>query len=409
MRGLILAFSVGPNRNRLEKNFGSAQTRGVGLTWLITAQNARKRIREMSNKVTLQEASGLVEWTVERHEVIGRFPENQGELSRYQMGIYCISTEYFEGITSPSYEAYFQELPIDERSGVRIAYTSKESLEDAKSGVVKRLVEEINGEAAEMNRWMSHEDIREDYIRRAEERNPGKGKEIGEIYLVLKSNLLLMKHRFSEYKKMRLGDKVDRKILHHYLRRFYHDAGNAFLDGVILEINNFIVKKGAKDGKQLSLYSFLHNRNDNMLEKKVLEIEDKANNIIQRRHNSIAHWGKKAIIEGEATPISIDEVDCVIELITEAMDYIGENLLGLNHFTEKSESFDPWELIVAGGVEHVIAYLKHYEWLSYKQREYAKNGEPFLSPSWFDIFNSTEQAEEERRKQRERILALIDT
>ena len=159
----------------------------------------------MGNKVTFEEASGLVEWTEERHEVIGRFPENQGEMSKYQIGIYCITSEYFEGITSPRYEAYFQELPIDERSAVRIAYTSKESLGDAKNGVIKRLVEETNGEAAHMDRWMSHEEIREDYIRRAEERNPGKGKDIGDAYHILSGKLIFMKYRFSEYRKMRSG------------------------------------------------------------------------------------------------------------------------------------------------------------------------------------------------------------
>ena len=114
-------------------------------------------------------------------------------------------------------------------------------------------------------------------------------------------------------------------------------------------------------------------------------------------------------MRGQTIPISIDEIDYVINLIAEAMEYIGEQLLGLNHFSEKLESYDPWEWISPGGLEHIIAYLKHYEWLSHKQREYAINGEPFLSPSWFDISNSTEQGEEERRKQRERILSLIDT
>ena len=123
------------------------------------------------------------------------------------------------------------------------------------------------------------------------------------------------------------------------------------------------------------------------------------------RHAFIAHWGKAAIIKGKTIPISIDEVDCVIELLSEAMEYIGEKLLGFNHFTEKSESYDPWELNVPGGVAHVIVYLKRYERFSYKYREYVKNGEPFLSPRWFDISNS----EEERKKQRERILSLIDT
>ena len=361
-------------------------------------------MNEMSDKVTFEEASQLVEWTARGHEVIGRFPENQGELSRYHIGIYCITSEHFEGITSPSYEAYFQELPIDERSAVRIAYTSQESLGDAKSGVIRRLVEAINGTDANADRWKSHEDIRKDYVCRAEDRNPGKGLEIAESYLFLEGKLLFMKHRFSEYKKVMSGNRVDRIILHHYLRRFLRDASNAFLDGVILEIVNFVDKRG-----HLSLYSFLSYVNDEELGEKISEIKAKANPIIRRRHKFVAHWGKKEIIGGQTIPISIDEIDCVIKLIAEAMEYIGEKLLGLNHYSAKSESYDPWELIAPGGVEHVIVYLKRYEWLTHKQREYAINGEPFLSPRWFDISNSTEQGEEERRKQRERILALVDT
>ena len=361
-------------------------------------------MKEMSDKVTFEEASRLVEWTVRGHEVIGRFPENQEELSRYHIGIYCFTSEHFKGITSPSYEAYFQELPIDERSGAWIAYTSKESLGDAKSGVIRRFVETINGEEANADRWKSHEDIRKDYIQKAEERNPGKGQEIGVSYHFLQGKLLFMKHKFSEYKKVMGGDKVDRKVLRLYLRSFLRDACNAFVDGVILEIVNFVDKRG-----HLSLYSFLSYVNDEKLEKKISEIKAKANPIIRRRHKFVAHWEKKEILRGQTIPISIDEIDYVINLIAEAMEYIGEQLLGLNHFSEKLESYDPWEWISPGGVEHIIAYLKHYEWLSHKQREYAINGEPFLSPSWFDISNSTEQGEEERRKQRERILSLIDT
>ena len=365
-------------------------------------------MKEMSDKVTFEEASRLVEWTVRGHEVIGRFPENQEALSRYHIGIHCLTSEHFKGITSPSYEAYFQELPIDERSGVWIAYTSKESLGDAKSGVIRWLVETINGEEANTDRWKSHEDIRKDYIHKAGEKNPEKGQEIGESYLFLEGKLLFMKHRFSEYKKVMSGDRVDRIILHHYLRSFLRDASNAFLDGVILEIVNFVNKRGDTEGGHLSLYSFLSYMNDEELEKKISEIEVKANSIIRRRHKFVAHWGKKEIIWGQTIPVSIDEVDCVIELIAEVMECIGKQLLGFNHFSEKSESYDLWELIAPGGVEHIIAYLKHYEWLSHKQREYAINGEPFLSPSWFDISNSTEQGEEERRKQRERILSLVE-
>ena len=153
--------------------------------------------------------------------------------------------------------------------------------------------------------------------------------------------------------------------MHHYLRRFYQDASNAFLDGVILEIVNFIDKKGSGKRGHLSLYSLTSYSNDKKLEEKIKEIENKANLIIQRRHAFIAHWGRVAI-KGKAIPISIDEVDCVINMITEAMEDIGEKLLGFNHFTKKPEIYDPWELIVAGGVEHMVTYLKHYEWLSYK-------------------------------------------
>ena len=354
----------------------------------------------MSEKVTFEEASRLVEWTVKGHEVIGRFPESQEELSRYHIGIYCFTSEHFKGITSPRYEAYFQDFPIDERFGVWIAYTSEESLEDAKSGVIRRLMETINEPEAHMNRSMSHEEIRKDYIHKAEERNPGKGQEIGESYLFLEGKLLFMKHRFSEYKKVMGGDKVDRIILRHYLHSFLWNASNAFLDGVILEIANFVNKRGDAERGHLSLYSFMSYVSDEELEKKLRAIEVKANSIIRRRHKFVAHWGKREIIGGHTIPISIDEVDCVIELITEIMEYIGKKLLGYNHFS--------WELIVHGGVEQVIVDLKRYEWLSHKQKEYAMNGEPFLSPSWFDISNSTEQGAEERRKQRERILSLVD-
>lgn len=363
----------------------------------------------MSEKVTFEEADRLVEWTVKGHEVIGRFPESQEELSTYHIGIYCFTSEHFKGITSPRYEAYFQDHPIDERFGVWIAYTSEESLGDAKSGVIRRLVETINGTEANADRWQSHEVIRKDYVRRAEDRNPGKGQEIGESFLFLQGKLLFMKHRFSEYKKVISGDRADRIILRYYLRGFLRDAINAFLDGVILEIVNFVDKRGKEERGHLSLYSFMSYVDDEELEKRINAIALKANPIIRRRHGLVAHWGKAAIIEGKTIPISIDEVDCVIELIAKAMEYIGEQLLGLNHFSAKSESYDPWELSAPGGVEHVIVYLKRYEWLSHKQREYAMNGEPFLSPSWFDISNSTEQGEEERRKQRERILSLIDT
>ena len=375
----------------------------------LQRKTCERRMKEMSDKVTFEEASRLVEWTVRGYKVIGQFPESQKELSGYHIGIDCFSSEHIEGITSPRYEAYFQELPIDERSGVQIAFSSEESLEDAKTGVIRRLVETINGTEANTNRWMSHEDIRKDYIHKAEERNPGKGQDIGEFYLFLQGKLLFMKYRFSEYKKMMSGDKVDRIVLNYYLQRFFQDASDAFLDGVILGIVNFVDKRGDAERGHLSLYSFLSYVNDEELKKKLSELEVKANSIIRRRHGFVAHWGKVAIIEGQTIPISIDEVDCVIELIVEIMEYIGEQLLGLNHFSAKSGSYDPWELIAPGGVEHVIVDLKRYEWLTHRQKEYLSNGEPFLSPPWFDIFDLTEPAEEERRKQRERILALVDT
>ena len=62
-----------------------------------------------------------------------------------------------------------------------------------------------------------------------------------------------------------------------------------------------------------------------------------------------------------------------------------------------------------GGVEHIVVYLRQYEWLSHKRKQYAKSGEPFLSPRWFDLSNQTQQGEQERRKQEERILALVDS
>ena len=176
-----------------------------------------------------------------------------------------------------------------------------------KNGVIRRLVETINGTLANADRWQSHEDIRKDYVYRAEERNPGKGQEIGESYLFLQGKLLFMKHRFSEYKKMMGGDKVDRIILHHYLRSFLRDASNAFVDGVILEIVNFVDKRG-----HLSLYSFLSYVNDEELGKKISEIKAKANPIIRRRHKFVAHWGKKEIIGGQTIRIDIVEIDCVI-------------------------------------------------------------------------------------------------
>lgn len=260
-----------------------------------------------------------------------------------------------------------------------------------------------------MDRMMSHEEIREDYIRRAEARTPGKGQEIGESYLFLQGKLLFMKHRFSEYKKMMQGDEVDRILLHHYLQSFYRDAGDAFLDSVILEVVNFVDKKGAEARGNLSLYSFMTYMNNEKLEEKIFAIEDKANPIRRRRHAFVAHWGRAATVEGRATPIYMDDVDVTIDLIVEAMEYVGKKLLGLNYFADSFGSFNSWNLIVPGGVEHVIADLKHYEWLYHKYKAYMTNGDPFLSPMSLHIFNQDEKGENERREQRERILALIDT
>ena len=260
-----------------------------------------------------------------------------------------------------------------------------------------------------MSRTMSYEEIKKDYIRRAEEITPGKGQEIGETHLFLAGKLLFMKHRFSEYKKMMGGNDTDRIILRHYLRHFFRDAGNAFLDGVILEIVNFLDKNIDARRGHLSLKSFNLYLTDNVLTDKIDEIETRANPIIRQRHAFVAHWGRVANLDGQTIPISIDELDCIIELITEVMDYAGKKLLGLDSYTERTENYHPWELIVPGGVEHIVAYLRQYEWLSHKRKQYAKSGEPFLSPRWSDLFSQTQQGEEERTKQDERILALIDS
>ena len=260
-----------------------------------------------------------------------------------------------------------------------------------------------------MSRQRSYKEIRKDYIRGAEKINPGKGEEIGETYLFLSSKLLFMKHRFSEYKRMMGGKATDRILLRHYLRHFFQDASNAFLDAVILEIVNFLDRKVDARKGRLSLKSFNLYLTDSVLKDKIDEIETRANPIIQRRHAFVAHWGRVANLDGQTIPISIDELDSIIELITEVMDYVGEKLLGIDRYTERTENYHPWELIVPGGVEHIVTYLRQYEWLSHKRKQYAFGGEPFLSPRWFDLFNYTPQAQEERQQQEERIRALVDS
>ena len=260
-----------------------------------------------------------------------------------------------------------------------------------------------------MSRQKSFEEIKQDYIRGAEKITPGKGQEIGETYLFLAGKLLFMKHRFSEYKKMMRGKDTDRVLLRHYLRHFFRDASNAFLDAVILEIVNFLDKNVDARKGHLSLKSFNLYLTDIVLTDKIDEIETRANSIIRQRHAYVAHWGRVANLDGQTIPISIDELDCIIELITEVMDHVGEKLLGLDRYTERTENYHPWELISPGGVEHIVAYLEQYEWLSHKRKQYALSGEPFLSPRWLDLFSQTPQGEKERREQEERILALVDT
>ncbi len=257
-----------------------------------------------------------------------------------------------------------------------------------------------------MSRQRSSEEIRKDYIRGAEKITPGKGEEIGKTYFFLAGKLLFMKHRFSEYKKMMGGKATDRKLLRYYLHHFFRDASNAILDAVILEIANFLDRKVDARKGNLSLRSFNLYMTDKMLRDYIDEIETRANPIIQRRHAFVAHWGRVANLNGQTIPTTVDELDSVIELITEVMDYVGEKLLGLDGYTKRTENYHPWELIAAGGVDHIVADLREYEWLSHKRKQYALSGEPFLSPRWFDLFNQTPQAEEERQQQEVRILTL---
>ena len=259
-----------------------------------------------------------------------------------------------------------------------------------------------------MSRLKSYEEIRKDYTRGAEKVNPGKGEEISETYLFLTGKLLFMKHRFSEYKKMIGGKDTGRILLRHYLHHFFRDACNAFLDAIILEIVNFLDDNIDDQRGHLSLKSFSLYLTDNVLTDKIDEIETRANPIIRQRHAFVAHWGRVANLDGQTIRIALEELDCIIELITEVMDYVGEQLLGLDGYTERTENYHPWELISPGGVEHVVAYLEQYEWLSHKRKLYALSGEPFLSPRWLDLYNQTAQGEIERQEQEERLLALIE-
>jgi hypothetical protein len=258
-----------------------------------------------------------------------------------------------------------------------------------------------------MSRWKSYEEIKNDYICGAENITPGKGREIGETYLFLAGKLLFMKHRFSEYRKMMGGKDTDRILLRHYFRHFFRDASNAFLDAVILEIVNFLDNNIDAQRGHLSLKSFGLYLTDNVLRDKINEIETRANPIIRQRHAFVAHWGRVANLNGQTIPISIDDLDCIIELITEVMDYVGEKLLGVDHYTERTENYHPWELIGPGGVEHIVAYLRQYEWLSHKRKQYARSNEPFLKPRWLDLSSKIPKGEQERREQEERILTLV--
>lgn len=260
-----------------------------------------------------------------------------------------------------------------------------------------------------MSRYRSYEEIREDYIRGAEEITPGKGQEIGETYFFLAGKLLFMKHRFSEYKKMNGGKDTDKILLRHYFRHFFRDASNAFLDVVILEIVNFRDNKIDARRGHLSLKFFTRYLTDDVLTDKIDEIETRAKPIIQQRHAFVAHWGRVANLDGQTFPISPDDLDCIIELITEVMDYVGEKLLGLDRYTERTKNYHPWGLIVPGGVEHIVKDLRQYEWLSHKCKQYVLGGEPFLSPRWSNLFSQTPQGDEERKQQEERILALNDS
>ena len=260
-----------------------------------------------------------------------------------------------------------------------------------------------------MSGWTSYEEIREEYVCRAEKINPGRGPEIGGTYFFLTGKLLFMKHRLSEYKSMTEGSKTDQKILNLYGRQFFRIARDSLLDSVILEIVNFTDKNAGEKRKNISLFSFTYYLRDNLLEEMICYTRSKALPVIQKRNESVAHWGRAATLRGNITSFSIDELDHVVELIAEAMEYAGERLLGLKHFVEKSESYDPWELVTHGDIKHVVTYLKHYEWYWHKHKQYMKSGEPFLTPRWLKLRGNLPQSVKERNSQEERLLALCDT
>ena len=260
-----------------------------------------------------------------------------------------------------------------------------------------------------MSGWKSYEETKVDYVRQAKKKNPERGQEIGEIFFFLSSKLLFMKHRLSEYKKMTRGGQTDKIILRQYGRDFFRIAHASLLDSVILEIVNFTDKKVDGKRKHLSLYSFKFYLSDNRLEEKIGKIRSKALPVIQKRNESVAHWGRVTTLRGDTTNIYIDDLDRIVELIAEVVEYAGERLLGLDHYVEKSESYDPWELGTHGDINHVITHLKHYEWFLHKHKQYATSGEPFLSPRWFKLHGNLPQSVQERKDQEERLLALFDT
>ena len=121
------------------------------------------------------------------------------------------------------------------------------------------------------------------------------------------------------------GKDTDKILLRHYLRHFFRDASNAFLDAVILEIVNFLDSNVDARRGHISLKSFGLYLTDNVLTDKIDEIEIRAIPIIRQRHAFVAHWGRVANLHGQTIPISTEDLDGVIELITEVMDYVGEN------------------------------------------------------------------------------------
>ena len=209
-----------------------------------------------------------------------------------------------------------------------------------------------------------------------------------------------MKHKFSEYQKIVQGTNTDKIVLRYYLGPLFHDLSKAFLATIFLEVVNFLDKRGKAQRGQLSLRTFELFLADSALKNNIDNIESRAKPIIQQRHAFVAHWGRVANISNQSFPVSLNELACIVNLISEVVDYARKKLLGLDL---QMEDISP------GGVDHAVAHLRHYEWLSHKQKQYALSGEPFLSPRWFDLANQTPQAEKERRQQEERILALVDS